>query len=77
MFVIDNVLTDNEYLIMCKIIDIEIEAVLQRIDVFKKNYGSVSYYCNGYKNLCMRYMVLSNLKQKIEFKANYKEGGLI
>ena len=77
MYVIDNILTDNEYLMICKVLDTEIEAVLQRINVFKKNYGSIAYYCNGYKTLSLRYMVLFNLKQKIEFKAKYKEGGLI
>lgn len=77
MYVVDNLLTDSEYLMICKIINIEIEAVLQRIKVFKSQYGSIAYYTEGYKHLALKYLILSHLKNKIELKAIYKEGGYI
>ena len=77
MYVVDNLLTDSEFLMIVKIIDVEIESTLQRINVFKKNYGVIATYTEGYKHLALKYLILSNLKNKIELKAIYKEGGYI
>ena len=78
MYVIDNnILTDNEFLMLTSIFGGYMKFLVDKLRLFRINYPYTYKYNSDYINYAQQYLFLSHLQDKMEFKAKYKEGGLI
>ena len=77
MYVIDNCLTDNEFLMLTSVFGGYMNFLCDKLKSLRIMYPYNYKYRDDYINYAQQYLYLSHLQDKMEFKAKYKEGGLI